>query len=256
MKALILAAGYGRRLYPLTKEYPKPLLLIAGRPIIEYIAEKLAKVKELNEIVVVTNDKFYPNFLDWAKDFLRQSGGSQRIKVINDGTKTEQERLGAIGDIHFVLEKERIAEDIIIFGGDNLFEESLDDFMSFSLKHKPQVSIGVYDIGKKSLAQKYGVVEIDASAKLAGFAEKPPEPRSSLIATCLYYIPAGKLRCFKEYIQDAQNEKDASGSFISWLSKREDVYGFVFKEHWYDIGDPQVYQEADRMFAALKKEKE
>ncbi len=255
MKALILAAGYGTRLYPLTKEYPKPLLPIAGRPIVEYIAEKLVKVKDLSEIVVVTNDKFYPHFLEWTNAFEKQCGSSQRIKVINDGTKTQQDRLGAIGDICFALEKEHIQEDIVVFGGDNLFEESVDDFVSFSLNKKPQVSIGIYDIGKKGLAQKYGVVQIDGDGKLVGFAEKPPEPQSSLIATCLYYIPEGKLRCFKEYTHDAQNEKDASGSFISWLSKKDAVYGFVFKKHWYDIGDPQVYQEADRIFATLKKER-
>ena len=258
MKTLILAAGYGTRLYPLTKEYPKPLLPVAKRPILDYIAEKLARIKEITQLQVITNDKYYKNFLAWADNFKKSSRKYQRlsINVLNDGTKSVEDRLGAIGDIHFALRQEESTEDVLIFGGDNLFEESLDSFIAFALSKKPQASIGVYDIGQRELAAKYGVVSLDTSNQIVDFVEKPSVPRSSLIATCLYYIPREKVTYINEYVKSAHTEKDASGGFIRWLSSKETVYGFVFNKHWYDIGDPQVYQEADKVFEKFKKGEE
>lgn len=248
MKALILAAGYGTRLYPLTKKYPKALLPVGMRPLIDYIIEKLAGIKSLNEIIVVTNDKFFSNFTSWAKRAKLKRRGL-RLKVLNDGTRTEKARLGAIGDIYFALESEKIQEDTLIIGGDNLFEEGLSQFLKFAYARKGRAAIGIYDIGKKSLAGKYGVVSLDSgNNRITGFSEKPDHPRSSLIATCLYYIAKENLRYFKEYFNDPRNEKDSAGSFISWLSKKEEVYGFVFRKHWYDIGDPRVYKEANKVF--------
>lgn len=251
MQALILAAGYGTRLYPLTKKYPKALLPVAGRPILDYIVGKIARVKEITAIIVVTNDKFFPQFHEWVKKF--NAKPPIRIKILNDGTKTEHDRKGAIGDIHFALSKETILEDTVILGGDNLFEDGLSGFMKFAQTKRCKAIVGVYDIAKRQIARKYGVVKLDPANKIIDFSEKPSQPQSSLIATCIYYIPKEKLQYFQEYLNDPGNEYDSSGSFISWLSRKEDVYGFIFKKRWYDIGDPQVYQEADRVFGALKK---
>src|SRR3989338_4679956 len=267
VKALILAAGYGTRLYPLTKKHPKALLAVAGRPILDYIVEKIARVKEISGIVVVTNDKFFPQFQEWAKKIEDKPAGSglasnsqshkpaARIKILNDGTRSESGRLGAIGDIHFALSKETILEDTLILGGDNLFEDGLSGFMEFAQSKRSKAIVGVYDIarppsagGRQQMARKYGVVKLGPAGKIIDFTEKPRQPQSSLIATCIYYIPKEKLRYFQEYLNDPGNEYDSSGSFISWLSRKEDVYGFIFKKRWYDIGDPQVYQEADRVF--------
>lgn len=245
MKAIILAAGYGTRLYPLTKKYPKPLLPVAGRPILDYIGAKLAGIETLKEIIVITNARFYPNFLKWAKKF--KAGPT--IKILNDGTRNEDERLGAVGDISFALKHEAVKEDVIIFGGDNLFKEGLDGFMKFALGKKPGASIGVYDIKKKSLAVKYGVVKLDAESRITDFSEKPEKPASSLVATCLYYIPKEKLKYFAQYQKNCRDGCDASGSFIGWLSREDNVYSFVFKKKWYDIGDLKVYREADKAFA-------
>lgn len=248
MKALILAAGYGTRLYPLTKKYPKALLPVGMRPLIDYIIEKLSGIKSINEVIVVTNDKFYSNFVSWEKKSKLKIRGL-RLKVLNDGTRTEKARLGAIGDIYFALERENIKEDTLIIGGDNLFEEGLNDFLKFSRARKPRASIGIYDIRRKAFASKYGVVTLaPGDNRITGFTEKPAYPQSSLIATCLYYIAKENLRYFKEYFNDPHSEKDSAGSFISWLSKKEEVYGFVFRKHWYDIGDPQVYKEANKVF--------
>lgn len=250
IKALILAAGYGTRLYPLTKEYPKALLPVAKRPLLDYIVEKISEVQEISELVVITNDKFYPQFQEWAKKFDAQP--SARIKILNDGTKTEHDRKGAIGDIYFAISKESIREDLLILGADNLFEDSLDDFMEFASAKKPAATIAVYDIRQREQASLYGVVQLDAAHKIIDFAEKPQAAQSSLIATCLYYIPEEKMEYFGAYLKDGRSDKDSAGSFISWLSKREAVYGFVFKKRWYDIGEQKVYQEADRVFNLLR----
>lgn len=246
MKALILAAGYATRLYPLTKSFPKPLLLIANKPILEHITEKLSKLKEINEAIIITNGRFYSHFLDWLKKFKKNH--NLRLKALSDGTKTESTKLGAIGDINFILDKEDIREDVLILGGDNLFEENLDGFMEFALSKKPSASIGVYDIKDKSLANKYGVVKINSNNRIIDFVEKPKIPESSLVATCLYYMTANKLKYFKEYLSDLKRESDSVGSFIRWLAQKEDVYGYVFSKQWYDIGDPNIYKKADREF--------
>lgn len=253
MKALILAAGYGTRLYPLTKKYPKALLPVAGRPILDYIVGKIARVKEITAIVVVSNDKFFPQFKAWAKKF--NAKPPIRIKILNDGTKTEDDRKGAIGDIHFALSKETILEDALILGGDNLFEDGLSGFVKFAQTKRSQAIVGIYDIakpalrGKQQIASNYGVVKLGPAGKIIDFTEKPRRPQSSLIATCIYYFPKEKLQYFQEYLNDPGNEYDSSGSFISWLSRKEDVFGFILKKRWYDIGDPQVYKEANREFS-------
>lgn len=259
MKALILAAGYGTRLYPLTKEHPKALLPVAGRPILDYIVGKIARVKEIASIVVVTNDKFFPQFQAWTKKIKDKPdyAPAARIKILNDGTRNEFNRLGAIGDIHFALSKEAILEDTLILGGDNLFEDGLTGFMRFAQTKRSKAVVGVYDIalppsgGRQRIARKYGVVKLGPAGKIIDFTEKPRQPQSSLIATCIYYLPKEKLRYFQEYLNDPGNEYDSSGSFISWLIGKEDVYGFIFKKRWYDIGDPRVYQEADRVFRQI-----
>lgn len=247
MKALILAAGYATRLYPLTKTFPKPLLSIANRPILDHIMEKLSKLKEIGEVIIITNERFSSNFSDWL-DKLKENN-ARHPKVLSDGTKTESDKLGAIGDINFTLDKEDIREDTLILGGDNLFEENLDGFMEFALSRKPSASIGIYDIKDKSLANKYGVVKLDSDSRIIDFVEKPKIPESSLVATCLYYIAARKLKYFKEYLSDPKRESDSVGSFIGWLAKKEDVYGYVFRKQWYDIGDANMYKKADRAFS-------
>lgn len=250
MKALILAAGYATRLYPLTKEYPKPLLPVAQRPIADYIAEKIYKTKKIKEIIVITNERFYKNFVLWSSDISKNI--DMPIKVLRDGTKTEKDRLGAIGDINFALTEASVNEDVLVVAGDNLFEDDLSGFLEFALSKSPQITIGVYDIKEKEKASKYGVIKLDGKSKITDFAEKPQNPQSSLVATCLYYIPALALSFFRDYLKDSSNEHDAAGSFIGWLSKREAVFGFVFSKRWYDIGDPGSYQEADKVFGVSK----
>ena len=169
MKALILAAGYGTRLYPITKFFPKPLLLVKGRAIIDYILDKLNELDELDKILVVTNEKFIGKLKQWKK----QASTHKQIRLVNDLTRRYETRLGALGDINFVVKKIRLKEDLIVIGGDNLFSEGLKGFLSFIKKHKANVVVGVYDIKSRSKSNQYGVVSIDKGGRIVDFEEKP-----------------------------------------------------------------------------------
>jgi len=248
VKALILAAGYATRLYPLTKEYPKPLLKVGRRPIINYIVEKLEPLEEIDELIVVTNDKFMPKFNKWLKGV--KSG--KRISLVNDLTKSLSDRRGAIGDMNFAINKKHIRDHLLVVGGDNLFDSGLKGFLSFAVGSCGPV-IGAYDIKDIRQARKYGVIKLDKKNKVVDFKEKPKSPNSALIAMCLYYFPKDKLGLIKEYLNKRDGKCDATGFYIDWLRKRVPVYGFIFNGRWYDIGDHRFYNEANRKFQMKPK---
>ncbi len=245
MKALILAAGYATRLYPLTKEYPKPLLKIGSRPIIDYIIDKLSAIRDIDEVIVVTNSKFVSIFRNWAKGIR----AAKEITLLDDLTRDQKDRLGAIGDMEFVIKQKGIRDDLLIVGGDNLFEEGLQEFLSFARAKAPSPVIGVWDIKNKKQATRYGVLRMDKESRVIEFEEKPKNPKSSLVAMCLYYFSQEKLGLIKEYLADKSGKPDATGFYIDWLRKKEKVYGFVFSGRWYDIGHHEFYEEANKTFA-------
>jgi len=243
MKALILAAGYALRLYPLTKECPKALLKVKDRPIIDYIIEKLEKIKDISQIIVVTNNKFFKHFKHWQKDLPRK----KKIYLLNDLSQDNQDRKGAIGDICFALDKLALREDLLVIGADNLFQEGLEEFIQFTKDKKNSPVIGAYDIKNKKKAAKYGVLQLNRSNRIVDFQEKPSRPSSTVVAMCLYYFPRNKLPLIKEYIK-TNREKDVSGFYIDWLRKKEAVYAYIFSGLWYDIGDLKFYKEANKKF--------
>ncbi|MDD5155824.1 MAG: nucleotidyltransferase family protein [Candidatus Omnitrophica bacterium] len=245
MKALILAAGYATRLYPLTRKYPKPLLKIGEKPIIDYIIEKLSAAEDIDEIIVVTNSKFISLFTKWASRFESIPKG---ISLVDDLTKEEADKRGAIGDMDFVIDQRRIKDDLLVIGGDNLFEDDLSKFLSFAKGKSPSPVIGMYDLKSREQASKYGVLKIDKDGGVIDFQEKPKNPESALIAMCLYYFAKEKLGLIKEYLNERSSKGDAMGFYIDWLRKKEKVYGFVFSGRWYDIGDHKFYEEANRTF--------
>ncbi|MGE5197184.1 MAG: nucleotidyltransferase family protein [Deltaproteobacteria bacterium] len=245
MKALILAAGYATRLYPLTKEYPKPLLVVGNRPIIDYITDKLSGLEQIDEIIVVTNAKFISLFEDWAKGVKN----GKKITLVNDLSCDLTDRLGAIGDINFVIKKKNLKDDLLVIGGDNLFDGRLNDFLAFAFSHKPSPVIGAYDIEDKKQACKYGVIKINPEKRIIDFQEKPKVPKSTLIAMCLYYFPGEKLGLIEKYMDIKTGKHDATGFYIEWLRKEEDVYAFIFRGRWYDIGHREIYNEAKDRFS-------
>lgn len=242
MKALILAAGYGTRLAAVIKDTPKPLIPVGTRPLIDYVFDKLQGIKSLTEIVVVSNNKFTPHFQEWAA-----SRKELPIRVVNDGTNTPEERLGSVGDIRFVWEKESSLDDWLIVGGDNLFDGDLSPFIDFACSKNPAMTVGLYDIKDIQAATKFGVLAINADKKVISFQEKPKDPASSLINMCLYYFPKETLGFLAEYLKES-NAVDAAGSYIKWLSEKKNVYGFQFSGKWYDIGSIESLEEARAHF--------
>ena len=247
MTLIILAAGYAVRLQPLTLDTSKSLLPIGNKKIIDRILEKVLKAKGICAVYIITNSKFFKPFSDW----LKSSRHKEKISLVCDGTTTNENRLGAIKDLEFIIKEESITGDVLVVAGDNLFEFDLNNFLKFARK-RDGVSIAVHDIGSLELARNFGVVKIDADHKVVDFEEKPPEPKSTLISTGIYYFPKDKVAFINEYVK-MQNKLDAPGHYIGWLSKRDKVYGFAFTEDWYDIGNMESYKKADNEYLAKEK---
>ena len=242
MDAIILAAGYATRLYPLTKNKPKPLLHVARKPIVEHIIRKIEEIKDINKIYIVTNDKFEGHFNDWLRSFDAKSP----IEIINDGTKSNEDRLGAIGDVHFAITSKNIDNELIVVAGDNLFELSLNDVSNFFRKKKSNVIV-LHDVKDIELAKHYGIVETDNENLVTHFEEKPQNPRSTLASTGIYLFPKKTIELIKKYIEQGNNP-DKTGSFIEWLHKRESVHSFVTDKKWYDIGSFEQLEKADKHY--------
>jgi glucose-1-phosphate thymidylyltransferase len=244
MKVLILAAGYGTRLYPYIKDLPKPLLKIGKRTIIDCLVNKIDELNNVSRIVVITNDRFFKQFQDWKESLNIRN----QIYLVNDLTTNPQERLGAIGDMHLAFSKEGYNDDFLVLGGDNIFKDSLRDFIDFA-KSKPNcVIIGLCYVKNKQEARHYGVVSLNRENQVIEFCEKPAKPKSNLVAMCLYYFPKEKLQLMKDYVNDSTNSRDTAGSYINWLINRDKVYGFIFKNLWFDVGHIHTYKKVERAF--------
>lgn len=243
MKAVILAAGYATRLYPLTLDKPKCLLPIGDTTILSVICEKIVRSGQFDGIIIVTNSKFLEQLEKWKKNF----SCAIPVQILDDGTTSNDNRLGAIGDFEFAIKKCGIKDDVLLLASDNLFEQGFTKFLEFSKKNA-EITIALFDIKKKEFAaKKYGVVEIDPTGKVTRIEEKPEEPKSSLIGMGVYYFPKKSLPDVSEYMQQ-KDKKDAPGYYVTWLLQRTQIYGFCFSGLWYDIGDLQSLNEADRAY--------
>lgn len=238
MKALILAAGYGTRLYPYTQYFPKPLIKVGKKPIIDSLVEKLEELDDLSKIIVVTNDRFFGQFEKWRKSLKAK----HKVVIYNDLTKSPEEKLGAVADMALVFKNEGNKEDFLVIGGDNYFHEPLTDFVAFARTKSPNICVGVVDVKKKAEARDYGVVGLNRSGRITKFWEKPARPITTLVAMCLYHFPAAKLRLANEYLKSCDTCHDTIGLYISWLTRKYNVYGFTFLDSWYDVGSHHIYK--------------
>jgi glucose-1-phosphate thymidylyltransferase len=246
VKAIILAAGYATRLRPLTDTWAKELLPVGGRPILDRILENLAGVSEVDEVHVVTNARKAPAFHKW--------GQGREVIIHDDGTTSNDDRLGAIGDMLFVLEQASLDDDLLVIAGDNLFEFRLTDLVAFWQSKGVASAVAVRDVGSLELASHYGVVELDGDGLMHSFIEKPADPVSSLAATATYVFHRDHARLIKAYL-DGEHGSDQPGRFVGWLHRHEPVYGWVFHETWFDIGNHEQLLEADnrlRIAAGLR----
>jgi glucose-1-phosphate thymidylyltransferase len=239
VKALVLAAGYATRLYPLTLDKPKALLPVGGRPMLDYVLERL-QAMGVDETMVVTNAKFTPHFEEWA-------AGKDGVTVVNDGTTSNDDRLGAIGDIGFVLDDLGVDDDLVVVAGDNLFGEDVSGFATYG-REKDAPVLAVHDVGDLSRMHEYNQIEVDDEGRIVFFEEKPANPRSTLTGVALYYYPRSVLPRIREYL-DAGNNPDQPGRLVEWLYPRTPVYTWQLPGEWYDIGSAETLQEADRIFS-------
>ena len=230
MKALILAAGYATRLRPLTDSFPKQLLPVGGRPMVDWIIDRIQDTS-VDEIHLVTNARFAERFEQWGQD--------KGVQIHNDGTTSNEDRLGAIGDIRFV----GLDDDLLVIAGDNLFDYSLADYESY-WRERDGSCIAVLDVHDPELAKKYGIVDVDKDDRVIGFVEKPEDPPTTLCATATYLYTREHAALVSEYL-DEGNPPDQPGNYIAWLHKRAPVYAYRFPGEWYDIGDRAQLLEAD-----------
>lgn len=246
MKVLILAAGYATRLYPLTLTQPKPLLTVAGKPMVDYVLDNLATIPGIDRVYLVTNSKFAGHFQKWA-DHYKATKAQLEFTIVDDGSTDESNKLGAIGDLNLVLEREKVDDDLIVVAGDNLFSESLADFGSYCRQGADPV-LGVYDVGSLDQAKKYGVVDVDQTGRLLSFVEKPANPASTLIGIALYYYPKATLPLIRQYLAEGNNP-DQPGRLVQWLYPKLKVQTWSVPGTWYDIGSKETLEEANRIFS-------
>jgi glucose-1-phosphate thymidylyltransferase len=245
MKLIILAAGYATRLYPLTLDQPKPLLRVAGKPMLEHVLDNLAPVKEIDHAYVVTNAKFAGHFERWARQYGAGRTGVN-FTIINDGSTDDSNKLGAIGDLNLVLNRAAIEDDIVVVAGDNLFSESLEGFGRF-VRERGAPVLAVYDVGDLEAIKKYNSIEVDAEGRIIFFEEKPAAPRSTLTGIALYYYPKSALALIRRYVEEGNNP-DQPGRLVQWMYQRTPFYTWKVPGLWYDVGSKETLEEADRIF--------
>ena len=235
MKCIIIAAGYATRLYPLTENFPKPLLEVGGKPILDHLIDDVKS--QIDEFIVVTNHKFAKIFQDWASD-------KRCVRIIDDGTQTNETRLGAVKDI--LLAAKDIKDDVLVMAGDNLLDFSLKGFIEFS-RDKQTSCVMCHEENDLKKKQKTAIITIDKENRILTYEEKPKEPKGNLAVPPFYvYRHEDILR-----IQEALDEGcgyDAPGSFAAWLSHKTPMHAYIMPGHRYDIGDLKSYENVKRLF--------
>lgn len=217
---------------------------MADKPIVEHILEKIKSVPEIKEILIVTNARFHHQFQVWLNHYTYP----KKIKLINDGTISNQDRLGAVGDLNFVLHEEEINEDLLVIAGDNLFGFSVKSFLdSFTKKQKSHVAL--FDIkDKEKLKKCYGVALLDKT-KIVNFEEKPAEPKSTLAATACYLFSKSDLKLVEQALK--VGKADNPGDLVKHLVKSSEVHGYVFDQHWFDVGSFESLEKAEEVYKKL-----
>ena len=241
MKAIVLAAGYGTRLGSLTRNVPKPLLPVQGRPLLEYILEWILKPGVIQDVTIVSNDRYYESFKLWYQSTKHQA----HISLLNDRTKTNETRLGAIRDLALALGLQEDLEDTLVIGGDNLYPFAFQEMLSFYEEQQASV-IGAYRLADTDKLTRTGVVEVDEQHRVIGFEEKPTVPRSPYASPALYILTAEALSRVSDYL-DQGFESDAPGHFISWLYRKEPLYAFPYSGPRIAVDDPETYQAVEAL---------
>lgn len=240
MKCLILAAGYATRLYPLTENFPKPLLDVGGKPILDWLIDDLDATGEVDGYVVISNHKFAPIFAEWAEKH------SQSITVLDDGTTSNETRLGAVRDIQFAIDTLRLDEDLLVIAGDNLLSFSLGGFLRYAREKGTSCVMRFYEPYLARL-RKTGVAQVDEEGRIVAMEEKPAEPKSHWCTPPFYFYRREDVRLVAKGIE-AGCGTDAPGSYIAWLSTQTPVHAWEMPGCRYDIGNLESYRAVQKIF--------
>jgi len=250
MKVIILAAGYATRLHPLTLDTPKPLLLVAGQPMINHVLEHVLPIGGIDRVIVVTNARFAEQFQAWADDYpTSHKVGKLAFTIVNDGSTEDANKLGAIGDIHFVLKNQKLDDDVIVVAGDNLFSQSLETFGRMA-REKRTPLLALYDVGNLEAVKQYNSIAVGKDGRITAFEEKPTEPKSTLTGIALYFYPRHVLPFIRQYIAEGNNP-DQPGRLVQWLYPKMPMLTWRVPGLWFDIGSKEALEEANRVFASL-----
>jgi len=247
MKGIILAAGYATRLYPLTIDKAKPLLPVHGRPIIDYIVDEMNTIDDLSEITVISNHRFAAQFDEWAAGRNATSrAGEPAIVVLDDGTISEDDRLGAIGDIQFCIDKRQIDDDLLIIAGDNLFTYKLKDAWREFRQYYDDMVVACR-LGENEDLRRYAIAELDNDGLVIDLEEKPEQPKTNIAVFATYFYRQASVPLIRQYLADG-NKPDAPGNFPAWLYKRQKLRCYLFDGICIDIGTPESYAEVESIF--------
>ena len=233
MKCLILAAGYATRLYPLTENFPKPLLDIKGKAILDWLLDDIDATGMIDEYVVISNHKYAHHFERWAEN------KSMRVTVVDDGTSSNETRLGAVRDIQFAIDQLNLDDDLLVIAGDNVLDFSLTKFMAYAKEKKTSCIMRYFESEEKKL-QKCGVVEVDAQDRILSMEEKPAQPKSNWCCPPFYYYTREDARLVSKGIA-AGCGTDAPGSYIAWLCNQTQVYAMEMPGRRFDVGNLESY---------------
>ena len=246
MKCLVLAAGYATRLYPLTENFPKPLLEVNGKTILDYLLDDIDQAKCINEYIIVSNHKFINHFNEWAYN----KKLSSKITIIDDGTTSNDNRLGAVVDINLAIEKLKINEDLMVIAGDNLLDFSLTEFINYYEEKKETCIMRYYEENKEKI-KKSACVLINDSDLVLNMEEKPIEPKSNWCVPPFYIYSSKVVKMVSKALNDGC-KYDAPGSFINYLYDKEKVYAFEMPGKRYDIGTLENYENICNMYKKIK----
>ncbi len=245
MKCLILAAGYATRLYPLTENFPKPLLKVGEKTILDWLVDDIAAAGLVDEYVVISNHKFAHHFEEWA------ATRKEQISVVDDGTETNETRLGAVRDIQFAIDALKLDDDMLVIAGDNVLDFSLTHFIRYADSKQSSAIMRYYEPVEAKL-RKCGIVEIDSDDKIISMEEKPAEPKSHWCCPPFYYYTKADAQRIPQAIESGCGI-DAPGSFIAWLATQTTVYAMEMPGSRYDIGNLESYKEVSSIYKGIVK---
>lgn len=245
MKCVILAAGYATRLYPLTENFPKPLLPVQGKAILDYLIEDIDTAGVVDEYLVISNHKYARHFEEWA------AGKAQPITVVDDGTDTNETRLGAVRDIQFAIEQRGLDDDLLVIAGDNLLDFSLTRFVAYAKEKGTSCIMRYYEPSEQKLL-KCGVVTVDGNDRITAMTEKSPTPATHWCCPPFYYYTRADARLVKAGIE-AGCGTDAPGSYIAWLCRQTAVHAMEMPGSRFDIGNLESYEQVQRHYCGIVK---